>query len=37
MIKQFHILHGAALKERFPETIQADIIVARKCLVDGEV
>ena len=37
MKKQFHILNGDSLKERFPENIQGEIIVARECLVDGNV
>jgi hypothetical protein len=37
MRKQYHILNGDALKEQFPENIKGDIIVARECLVDGNV
>ncbi len=37
MRKQYHILNGDSLKEQFPENIQGDIIVARECLVDGNV
>ena len=37
MIKQYHILNGDSLKERFPENIQGEIMVARECLVDGSV
>lgn len=37
MKNQYHILNGDALKERFPENIQGKIIVARECLVDGDV
>ncbi len=33
----FHILNGDALKERFPNDIKGEQIVARKCLVDGPV
>jgi hypothetical protein len=37
MKRQYHILNGDSLKEQFPENIQGDIIVARECLVDGNV
>lgn len=37
MRKQIHILNGDSLKEQFPESISGDIIVARECLVDGNV
>ena len=37
MPKQYHILNGDALKEQFPKKIEGEIIVARECLVDGEV
>lgn len=37
MRKQYHILNGDALKERFPSIIRGDIVVARECLVDGDV
>lgn len=37
MRKQYHILNGDSLKEQFPESIQGEIIVARECLVDGNV
>ena len=37
MRKQYHILNGDSLKEQFPENIQGEIIVARECLVDGNV
>ncbi len=33
----FHILNGDSLKEHFPKQIEGEIIVARECLVDGEV
>lgn len=33
----YHILNGDALKDRFPATIEGHIIVARECLVDGDV
>ncbi|MFY0683445.1 MAG: hypothetical protein JXR20_02760 [Balneola sp.] len=36
-MKIVHILNGDALKERFPSTIDGGIIVARECLVDGNV
>ncbi|SOE23835.1 hypothetical protein SAMN06298216_4214 [Spirosomataceae bacterium TFI 002] len=37
MKKQYHILNGDALKEQFPKTISGEIIVARECLVDGDI
>ena len=37
MRKQYHILNGDSLKEHFPDTIPGEIIVARECLVDGNV
>jgi len=37
MRKQYHILNGDALKQQFPESIEGEIIVARECLVDGDV
>lgn len=37
MSKQYHILNGDSLKAQFPETIPGEIIVARECLVDGNV
>lgn len=37
MRKQYHILNGDALAERFPLNIEGDIIVARECLVEGNV
>lgn len=37
MRKQYHILNGDSLKEQFPENIHGEIIVARECLVDGNV
>lgn len=33
----YHILNGDSLKERFPEEIKGEVIVARECLVDGPV
>jgi len=32
-----HILNGDSLAERFPESIEGEQIVARECLVDGDV
>lgn len=32
-----HILNGDALKERFPERLPGELIVARECLSDGPV
>jgi len=37
MRKQFNILNGDSLKERFPESLKGEIIVTRECLVDGSV
>lgn len=37
MSKQCHILNGDSLKEHFPDNIQGEFIVARECLVDGNV
>ncbi len=37
MKKQYHILNGDSLKNQFPEKINGEIIVARECLVDGNV
>jgi len=37
MDRQYHILNGDALKERFPQKIDGEIIVMRECLVDGNV
>jgi hypothetical protein len=34
---QYHILNGDALKEQFPEQVEREVIVARECLVDGDV
>jgi predicted DNA-binding protein YlxM (UPF0122 family) len=33
----YHILNGDSLKEQFPESISGEKIVARECLVDGDV
>ncbi len=37
MKTQYHILNGDSLRQQFPEKIQGEIIVARECLVDGNV
>jgi hypothetical protein len=37
MRKQYHILNGSSLKDQFPERLQGEIIVAKECLVDGNV
>lgn len=37
MRKQYHILNGDALRIQFPASIKGEIIVARECLVDGDV
>ena len=37
MSKQYHILNGDALKEQFPGGIEGEKIIARECLVDGDV
>ena len=37
MNTQYHILNGDALLERFPKSIPGERIVARECLVDGDV
>ncbi len=36
-MKQYHILNGDALKEQFPSEIEGEVIIARECLVDGDV
>ena len=36
-MKEVHILNGDALKDRFPSALSGDLIVARECLVDGNV
>lgn len=36
-MKIVHILNGDSLKEQFPKIIAGDILVARECLVDGDV
>lgn len=37
MQKLFHVLTGDALREQFPAQLPGEIIVARECLVDGDV
>lgn len=37
MRNQIHILNGDCLKEQFPNEIAGDTIIARECLVDGDV
>ena len=37
MIQQYHILNGDVLKDRFPQSIEGQLIVIRECLVDGPV
>lgn len=37
MKKEYHILNGDALKEQFPQELSGDIIVARECLVEGDL
>ncbi len=37
MQDQYHILNGDSLLERFPRQITGSMIVARECLVDGDV
>ncbi len=34
---QYHILNGDALKQQFPKKIEGSIIIARECMVDGDV
>ncbi|MTI22783.1 DUF1835 domain-containing protein [Fulvivirga sp. RKSG066] len=36
-MKTYHILNGDALSEQFPSEIEGEIIIARECLVDGNV
>lgn len=36
-MKEFHILNGDALKEQFPDSLNGELIIARECLVDGDV
>ena len=35
--RKYQILNGDSLKEQFPSKIKGDIIIARECLVDGDV
>ncbi|MFT5917401.1 MAG: hypothetical protein ACJAWV_001727 [Flammeovirgaceae bacterium] len=37
MKTQHHILNGDSLKQQFPKSIRGELIVARECLVDGNV
>lgn len=37
MNNQYHILNGDCLKEQFPKSLNGELIVARECLVDGDV
>ena len=37
MIPQYHILNGDALNDKFPSEIMGTVIVARECLVEGNV
>lgn len=37
MNRIYHILNGDCLKEMFPKNIKGELIVARECLVDGDV
>ena len=37
MHKQYHILNGDALKAQFPKKLSGELIIARECLVDGNV
>jgi len=37
MTNLYHILNGDCLKEQFPKSLEGDVLVARECLVDGEV
>ncbi len=34
---EYHVLNGDALKDSFPKDLKGEILVARECLVDGEV
>ena len=36
-MKTYHILNGDALREQFPNTLKGNVLVARECLVDGDV
>lgn len=37
MINLYHVLTGESLKEQFPKSLAGNILVARECLVDGEL
>ncbi|NOU59152.1 DUF1835 domain-containing protein [Marinifilum caeruleilacunae] len=37
MNSTYHILNGDCLKEMFPKSLKGELIVARECLVDGDV
>jgi len=37
MRKQYHILNGDSLRQKFPKNIDGEIIVARECFVEGNV
>tara|TARA_R110000868_G_scaffold383578_5_gene650620 strand:- start:2711 stop:3466 length:756 start_codon:yes stop_codon:yes gene_type:complete len=37
MKEQFHILNGDALKDQFPKELSENIIVARECLIEGDL
>lgn len=37
MKNNYHILNGDSLNEQFPQKIEGEIIIARECLVDGDV
>lgn len=37
MHHQYHILNGDALKAQFPKNLSGELIIARECLVDGNV
>ncbi len=37
MKKQVHILNGDALKQQLPKAIKGEVIIARECLVDGNI
>jgi hypothetical protein len=37
MNEQIHVLNGDSLKDQFPKSLHGEIIIARECLVDGDV
>ena len=37
MTNLYHILNGESLKAQFPKSLTGEVLVARECLVDGEV